>query len=241
MPAADFFDEVTAGHMLLKTTDAGTALNTDVRTVLHWIKHNHLPAEMVNGEYMINRADLLEWATGQGLKVDPSIFNLIDDDSVSLPTLSEALASGGIHDHVGGTDMETIFRQVVERLGLPDSVDPEFILDVLLTREAMGTTAIGHGIAIPHVRNPILLQMPVSKIALFFLDEPVDFNAPDGKKVNILFTLTSPTVKTHLHLLSGLSYALRDKRLRDELQRRPTHDRIMSLIRECEPDPLRMP
>lgn len=189
---------------------------------------------------MINRAELLEWATGRGLNVDPSIYTMLDDERVYLPTLSEALLAGGIFYGVTGHDKETILRQVLMHLNLPDDVDPEFILSVLLARESMGTTAIGDGIAIPHVRNPILLQMPVSKIALCFLDESVDFGAPDGKPVTVLFTLTSPTVKTHLHLLSGLSFALRDKRLRDELRHKPAPERIMALIRDIEPDPMEM-
>jgi PTS system nitrogen regulatory IIA component len=90
-------------------------------------------------------------------------------------------------------------------------MDPDFLLQVLLAREALGTTAVGDGIAIPHVRNPILLQtMQPAAITLCFLATPVDFGALDGGPVRILFLLTSPTVKVHLHLLSRLAYALHD-------------------------------
>ena len=226
--------------MLLKTSDAALALHVGEKSVLQWIKRANLPAELVNGEFMIHRADLLEWATGRGKKVDPSIFTVQDDDSIHLPTISEAIEAGGIHYNVPGSDKATILRNVVSRLDLPDEIDPEFLLQVLLTREAMGTTAIGDGIAIPHVRNPILLQIPISKIALCFLAEPIDFNAPDGKPVRILFTLTSPTVKVHLHLLSGLSFALRDKRLRSALNDRQNRDEIMTLLNTIDSESARL-
>jgi PTS system nitrogen regulatory IIA component len=124
----------------------------------------------------------------------------------------------------------------VEILDLPVEIDPDFILQVLLAREAMGTTAVGDGIAIPHVRNPILVQLPVPKIALCFLAEPVDFGAVDGKPVQILFTIISPTIRMHLHLLSKLAYCLRDQRLRSILGKQCNADAIMAAVLEIEND-----
>jgi PTS system nitrogen regulatory IIA component len=222
--------------MHLKTTDAAQALNVDEKTVLRWIKKDRLPAERVSGEYQINRVDLLEWATERGLKVDPIIFKAQDDDALPLPSLSQALEAGGIHCHVPGNDKETVLKNVVTLLDLPAELDPEFVLQVLLAREALGTTAIGDGIAIPHVRNPILLQLPVPKVALCFLSQPVDFAALDGKPVQILFTLTSPTVRMHLHFLSKLAYALRDERLREALRKPCDKQHIMTALKNIELD-----
>jgi len=222
--------------MHLKTADVAKALNVDEKTVMRWIRKDRLPAEMVSGDYQINRVDLLEWATEHGLKVDPSIYRLLDEENIPLPLLSEAIEAGGIHCNVAGSDVQTVLQNVVDLLKLPPELDPEFILQVLLAREAMGTTAIGDGIAIPHVRNPLLLQLPVPQISLCFLSRPVDFGAIDGKPVQILFTITSPTVRTHLHLLSKLAYALRDGRLRQALKE-PCHiDAIMAAVREIEHD-----
>ncbi|MFA6009813.1 MAG: PTS sugar transporter subunit IIA [Desulfobacteraceae bacterium] len=220
--------------MLMNINDAANALQAEEKSVIQWIKKERLPAETVRGEYMINRAELLEWATARGLKVDPAVFKVKDDENVRMPAIFEAVEAGGIHYGVKGTDKETLLKNVVDLLDIPPEIDPEFLLQVLLTREAVGTTAIGEGIAIPHVRNPILLQLPVSKIALCFLETPVDFDAPDGKPVTVLFTLTSPTVKVHLHLLSGLSFALRDKRLRAALTERKDRDTILAILKEIQ-------
>ncbi len=220
--------------MLMNITDAANALQAEEKSVIQWIRKERLPAETVRGEYMINRAELLEWATARGLKVDPSVFKIRDDDSVHMPSIFEAVEAGGIHYNVQGHDKETILKNVVDLLDLSEEIDPEFLLQVLLTREAVGTTAIGDGIAIPHVRNPILLQLPVSKIALCFLEEPVDFDAPDGKPVTVLFTLTSPTVKVHLHLLSSLSYALKNQDLKKALTDRADRQTILGILKTME-------
>lgn len=221
--------------MLMNITDAANALQAEEKSVIQWIRKERLPAETVRGEYMINRAELLEWATARGLKVDPSVFKIRDDDSVHMPSIFEAVEAGGIHYNVQGHDKETILKNVVDLLDLSEEIDPEFLLQVLLTREAVGTTAIGDGIAIPHVRNPILLQLPVSKIALCFLEKPVDFDAPDGKPVTVLFTLTSPTVKVHLHLLSSLSYALKNQDLKKALTDRADRQTILGILKDMEP------
>jgi PTS system nitrogen regulatory IIA component len=220
--------------MLLEPSEAAQALYVDEKTVVRWIKKDHLPAESLHGDYRINPVDLLEWATERGIKVNPALYKMPGADDRPLPTLSQALQAGGIHCGFPGDDKETVLRNAVAVLDLPPEIDPDFILQVLLAREAMGTTAVGDGIAIPHVRNPILAQLPVPKIALCFLAQPVDFGALDGKPVQILFTIISPTIRMHLHLLSKLAYCLRDQRLRDILGRQCNADVIMAIILDIE-------
>ena len=222
--------------MLLAPSEAAQALNVDEKTVVRWIKKDNLPAESIQGDYQINPVDLLEWATERGIKVNPALYKMPDADSRPLPTLSQALQAGGVHCAFPGNDKEAVLRNAVAVLDLPPEIDPEFILQVLLAREAMGTTAVGDGIAIPHVRNPILVQLPVPKIALCLLSQPVDFGALDGKPVQILFTIISPTIRMHLHLLSKLAYCLRNQHLRDILGKNCDADAIMRAILEIEND-----
>ena len=222
--------------MLLEASEAAQALYVDEKTVLRWIRKDNLPAESIQGNYQINPVDLLEWATEHGIKVNPALYKMPDADHRPLPTLSQALQAGGIHCGFPGVDKETVLRNAVAILDLPPEIDPDFILQVLLAREAMGTTAVGDGIAIPHVRNPILVQLPVPKIALCFLAQPVDFGALDGKPVQILFTIISPTIRMHLHLLSKLAYCLRDQRLRGILGRQCNPEAIMAVILDIEND-----
>ena len=203
--------------MLMKASEVAAQLNQQESTVLRWIKKEKLPATLVKGSFRINRVDLLEWATEHGIKVPPELFALAEAD-VRLISLSEALESGGVHCGVPGDDKMSVLKSVVNLLQLPPQMDPEFLLQVLLAREALGTTAIGDGIAIPHVRNPILLQnKPSPAVSLCFLANPIDFGALDGQPVRIIFLLTSPTVKVHLHLLSRLAYALHDPQFRATL------------------------
>jgi len=202
--------------MLVKADEVAELLAVDEKAVLKWIKKEGLPATLVNGIYRINRVDLLEWATDHAIRVPPELFMSAESD-IHYPTLAEAIEGGGIYFNVPGSDKLSVLKNVVTRIKLPPQMDPDFLLQVLLAREALGTTAIGDGIAIPHVRNPILLNKPTPAISLCFLEQPVDFGALDGLPVRILFMLTSPTVKVHLHLLSKLAYALREESFRSSL------------------------
>jgi PTS system nitrogen regulatory IIA component len=220
--------------MLMKASEIATLLKIDESMVVKWIKKQKLPATLVNGSYRINRVDLLEWATEHSIKVPPELFEAAQAD-IHYPTLAEALEAGGVHCGVKGEDKLAVLRSVVNLLKLPPQMDPEFLLQVLLAREALGTTAIGDGIAIPHVRNPILLQnRPAPAITLCFLANPIDFGALDGEPVRMLFMLTSPTVKVHLHLLSRLAYALHDPQFRATLNLACDPDGILEAARRFE-------
>jgi nitrogen PTS system EIIA component len=219
--------------MLLTVTAAARLLQVPEKTVLRWIKKDRLPACWVNEEYRLNRVDLLEWATEQRIKLSPEIFAApMQEDK--LPLLSEALSRGGIYFDVPGEDLASALKNVVERLPLTPNMDPDFLFQTLLAREALGSTAIGKGIAIPHVRNPILSQSQEPSVCLCFLKRPIDFKALDNKPVHILFTLITPNVKIHLHMLARLSFVLQEQRLMELLNRTPSKDEIIAMVTELE-------
>ncbi|NLF33070.1 MAG: PTS transporter subunit EIIA [Planctomycetes bacterium] len=193
--------------MRLRVRDAAELLNVSEKTIYRWIARKILPVHRVNEQYRFNRAELLEWASAERISISPKMLE--EPEDAEIPTLAEALRAGGIHYRVGGTDKPSALRHVVEVLPLPGEVDREFLLQVLLARESVGSTAIGAGIAIPHVRNPITLHVAQPIVALCFLEHGIDFQAMDGRPVHTLFTIVSPTIRAHLNLLSKLAYGLK--------------------------------
>ncbi len=219
--------------MFLKVVELAAAIGVDEKTVLSWIKNMGLPAHKQDDRYRINRVDLLEWATTQGISIPPEIF-AVGSEPDRLSSVSEALRLGGIFYALPGDSPESALREVVSRLALPPGLDPEFLLQTLLAREALGSTALGNGIAIPHVRNPIVGQAGESAISLCFLKNPIDFEAMDGQPVTILFTLVTPNVRAHLHLLAKLAFLLYDRSFQELLHRPGSEAEIMTAIRTLE-------
>jgi len=94
------------------------------------------------------------------------------------------------------------------------------------------------------VRDPIILHMPRPMAALCFLEKPIDFHSLDCQGVHTLFVLLSPTVPAHLHLLSKVSYALRDQGFKSAVTRRAPVEEILAeaarveeTLLTCSPHP----
>jgi PTS system nitrogen regulatory IIA component len=220
--------------MQLSVRDVSRVLDVSEATVTRWIRQRGLPARHVAGQYRFNRAELLEWATGQGIKVSLELFNCLDEDADPVPTLAEALEAGGIFYDLPDTTKERALRALVHVLPLPEGVDLELLLALFLAREASASTAIGGGIALPHVRNPIVLHVPRPTLTLAFLEKPVDFGALDGEPVRTLFCLISPTPRSHLQLLSRLSFVLHDDGVKRAVVRRAPKGAILAEFRRVE-------
>jgi PTS system nitrogen regulatory IIA component len=220
--------------MQLSVKEAANLLNVPDETVYRWIRQGEIPCHTVNDQTRFNRTDLLEWATARSIQISPAFFTANATERAVLPRLSDALKAGGIAYRVGGTDQPSVLRSIVGLLKLPDGVDREFIYQILQARESLGSTGVGDGIAIPHVRNPVVLHVSQPTVTLCFLETPIDFGAVDGNPVNTLFTLISPTIKIHLHVLSRLGYVLRDPAFKSALKRQAPADELAASLTAAE-------
>lgn len=220
--------------MQLSVKDVARLLNVTEKTIYRWIKQESIPVYRINEQCRFNRAEVLEWATSRRIPLAPDIMIEADSSCAPLPSLVDTLKTGGVVYRLEGSDKPSVLRNVVDVMHLPEEVDRQFLYQVLLARETLGSTGIGDGIAIPHVRNPIVLHITKPIITLCFLEHPVDFAAIDGKSVDTLFTLISPSVRSHLHLLSRLSFVLQNPVFREALKKQLLRDRLLEELAKAE-------
>lgn len=225
--------------MRLTLREAASYLQVDEATVRQWIKKRGLPAHRLDERLHLNAVELWQWATENGITVSRRLLDDARNAPDDVPRLSTLLEAGGIHRDVGGEDKGGVLRAVVEGLPLPDDLDREFVISVLEAREAMGSTGVGDGIAIPHARNPIVLHVEQPFLALCLLRHPVDFDALDGVPVHALFVVISPSVPAHLRILSRLGLVLRDAGLRQLLKESAHPEALLERIQELEGRPTR--
>jgi PTS system nitrogen regulatory IIA component len=115
-----------------------------------------------------------------------------------------------VHVHID--DKDHALKFAASSLGTRSGLDAGRIHDALAAREALGSTGIGHGIAVPHVCFPDL-ERPY---ALFCtLADPIDFDSIDNKPVDLIFTIISPAGSgtgggEALAYLAAVSRMLRD-------------------------------
>ena len=219
--------------MKLTVSEAASLLGSAEEQVYDWIEESELPAQKIRGQFRINRTDLLEWATEHNVALSPRAFR----QERGTPSLADALRAGGVHHHIEGSDLPTILRNIVELLPLADSGDRELLLQVLLGRDTLGVTPVGEGIAIPHVRTPIILAPTDAVLALSFLMSPLDLDAPDRQPIDTVFLLICPTIHVHLAMLAKLAFGLQDPAFRAAVRRRASAQEIVQIAAALEEVP----
>jgi len=220
--------------MQLTLREAAQYLDVNEARVRDWIVAKGLPVHRVDERLYLNAVELWEWAVENGVQASRKLLEHAKRAPDPVPPMSQLLRVGGIHQDIDAPDKMGVLRAFVERLPLPPDQNRDALLSVLEAREAMGSTGIGDGIAIPHVRNPILLRVREPFVTLGLLQHPVEFDALDGKPVHALFMVVSPTVPAHLRILGQLGFLLRDDALRALLRDRASADEILGRVELLE-------
>lgn len=109
-----------------------------------------------------------------------------------LPSkLSEIVRSADVHLDLAGNSQHDVLRELVAPLAL-DPASSEALVKVLQRRESMGSTGVGHGVAVPHCRTQL-----VDRIHVVFGRQPqgVAWCGADGEPVRFFFLLVAPPVE----------------------------------------------
>jgi len=220
--------------MNLSVKDAARLLNVSEKTIYRWIKQELVPAYRVQGQHRFNQAELCEWATSRRMGLPPEAFQEPEATASPPPRLSEALAEGGIIYRLEGNSRDEVLANLVKNLRLPEGLDRDYLLRVLIAREELASTGLGNGIALPHPRNPGLLHATLPTVTLAFLEKPVDFHALDGQPVRALFCVISPTLRAHLHLLAMLGFALDDAKFLAAIHAEEGRETIFAALRDVK-------
>jgi PTS system nitrogen regulatory IIA component len=149
-------------------------------------------------------------------------------------SLAVLVERGGIFYGIPGTRPENILAELIARL--PGGIAPpgELLLKAVLEREALMSTGIGRGIALPHPRNPLVGAESEQFVAVAFPEIPVDWKALDGKAVHTALLIVSAGARLHLHTLSKINFLCRQEEFLELLQNRAPKETIIKAIEEAE-------
>ena len=146
------------------------------------------------------------------------ITDLITSDAI-IPTLRAASKKQALQE---------LARKASDLTGL----EAREIFDVLLERERLGTTGVGHGIAIPHGK---LAKLDRLYVVFARMETPIDFDAIDDEPVDLLFLLLAPESAgaDHLKALARVSRLLRDRTVCNKLRGCESRDAIYALFTDA--------
>jgi PTS system nitrogen regulatory IIA component len=109
-------------------------------------------------------------------------------------------------------DKSTLLHDLSQRAARALTIDRQVILDAVLAREALGSTGVGAGVAVPHARIP---RLPRSFGFFALLERPISFEAIDSQPVDLVFLLLTPEREDNAQLtaLACVTRLLRDRGL----------------------------
>jgi PTS system nitrogen regulatory IIA component len=130
--------------------------------------------------------------------------------------LASILTPAQVLAHVEVTSKKRAFEEAGLLFENLHGLSRALVSDSLFSRERLGSTGLGHGVAIPHGRIKGL-KAPLA--AVFQLEQPIGFDAPDDQAVKLLIFLLVPEAATqkHLEILSEIAELLSDAALREQL------------------------
>ena len=143
--------------------------------------------------------------------------------------LASILPTAQVLVHVDATSKKRAFEEVGLLFENLHSLNRALVTDSLFARERLGSTGLGHGVAIPHGR---IKGLKAPMAAVLQLAQPIGFDAPDELPVSLLIFLLVPEAATqkHLEILSEIAELLSDAALRVKLNGSATAEDLHALI-----------
>jgi PTS system nitrogen regulatory IIA component len=148
--------------------------------------------------------------------------------------LAQLIHRGGVFKNVEGNTPQEIYAKVCKMIDLPAGMTSETVYNALCDREAVLSTAVGNGIALPHARAPIMRDASEQRICVVYLKNPIDMKAPDEREVFVMFVLLAHNSQIHLKVLSSLAALFRDPKFKKALELRSDEATLASIIKELD-------
>lgn len=218
----------------LTVSDVVQLLHVPEATIYRWIRQGDIPCIVRKSKYFFNQSTLLTWAESKYIHLEKHSLNESkkrQNPNINISPIIEALETGEVFHKIPSGSTEILFTGIPKYMNIPSQIK-EILAEQLMQRELLSSTGIGNGVAIPHPKNPLGQQLKKSMIGTFFLEEPLDFNAPDGLPVFVIFVLLSSDSFQHLLLLSELAKFLNDEKICDFLKNSPSIENIIEQFKK---------
>jgi PTS system nitrogen regulatory IIA component len=149
-------------------------------------------------------------------------------------SLADMIEQGGVYYGIRGVQPREILAAITGLVPPVPSLEKKALLEAVLEREALMSTGIGKGIALPHPRSPLLGEGHKPFVAIGFTAVPIDWNTPDGSKVYTVFLIVSSSAKQHLNTLSKINFLCQQEQFLSLIKAQGSKEAIVAAVREAE-------
>lgn len=226
---APLWDEV------LTLSEAASYLKLAERTVHRMISRNEVPCARVGGQWRFVKSVLDDWLLSRMQVLPRNELAPFLDATGGIVRLAPMIDSRHVVDPVEPGEPAAVLAQLVRPLARQGIVvDVARFVELLLSRERLSSTAVGMGVAVPHVRRPQDNPPGAPPLLFGICREGVPFDAPDGKPVHFFFLLCTTSEVVHLRLLKRITLLFREQTIRDALLSCPSPAAMLDELRRRE-------
>lgn len=216
--------------MDLKLKEVSDWLKVSEKTIYRWIGQEKIPYYRVEHQYRFRKEEVLNWVAMRGKRKE-IVSDIPQRKSCELK-LSTLLEKGGIFYRVEGSGKREVLRKALELI--PCSINRSNFFEALWEREALASTGIGRGIALPHARLPLLSNSLFESVSICLLEKPVDYGAVDGQKVFALLIIQSSALARHLQIIYKLGHLCRMEPFVELLRSNPRREELLDFVQREE-------
>jgi PTS system nitrogen regulatory IIA component len=219
--------------------DFSRYIGMDVRDVSKLADRGKLPGQKIKGQWRFNRAVVIEWLQQEIHTLDGSRLIALESAMRESPEelgqrVTAMIGLEGIDIALNAKTKASILRELValaERTGL--LYDAEGLLAALEQREAMCSTALLKGIAIPHPRQPMPYVSSEPLVCVARLPRGIGFGSSYGDRTDIFFLICCHDDRQHLHALARLMRILQGDTI-DQLRSAETAEEFLQVLIDRE-------
>lgn len=197
---------------ILTLAEVSTYLKLSEKTLQKMIKNNEIPCTKIANQWRFSRTMIDDWLRSK-MEVIPKndLSRLIEKEYDYIP-LSRLIDEDSIIMNLKSRHKLDVLAELAQ-ISYDNKLitDKGHLIDKLIEREQLTSTAIGNGIALPHLRSPSNEIINEPKIVIGISREGIDYDSSDGTPTHIFFLILSDSEIVHLRILSKLSRILRDQ------------------------------
>jgi PTS system nitrogen regulatory IIA component len=220
--------------MDLRLEEVASLLHVSEITVERWVQEFDLPSYRLQGQLLFSRAQIENWILQQSSKNDDLLFNREENQEGGWQTFSlyRAIHRGDVV-LIESTSKEGAIDEVLSQVSRDLGIDRVSMVELLIDREKLMTTALGSEVAIPHTRE-CLIKGPHDVVVVALPRQPIDWGALDHKGVRVLFFLFACDDKRHLNLLAKIAHLASNKNLIEKIKAGVDKPGLMQWIKGFE-------
>ncbi len=228
-------------HQYMNMQELTRFLGLDFRRVSRMAQRGDIPCQKVGGNFRFSRAEVTEWLQQQigddrqdweRMDAGMSAHRQADSEDAQVAPLLRAEA---ISVSLAARTKASVLRELV---GLAEQTgqvyDSDELLQALIRREELCSTAMEAGVAIPHPRRPLAYAIAEPIIVIARVPQGIGFGAPDGRLTDLFFMTCSQDDRHHLHVLARLCRMLSKKNFPAGLRDAASASEVIALMTHRE-------